>query len=73
MRKDTGPTAFLSLFITYLLVKVMHHLIGFEYDLFSEGLLNMKFIIDIASWGIVYAAVYFLLRKLLPRKGATTD
>ncbi|PTX22738.1 hypothetical protein C8N40_101566 [Pontibacter mucosus] len=64
-------TTFISLLITYVLVKVVHNLAGFEYAIFSEGILNLKFLVDMASWAIVYAAVYFLLRKLLPQRGAT--
>ncbi|SFH26629.1 hypothetical protein SAMN05421739_1091 [Pontibacter chinhatensis] len=64
-------TTFISLIITYVVVKVVHSLIGFDYDIFSEGILNLKFLIDVASWAIVSAAVYFLLRKLLPQRGAT--
>ncbi|WP_266203282.1 hypothetical protein [Pontibacter kalidii] len=69
MRMDSKRAAFIPLLITYVVVKLVHTFVGFEYDLLSEGLFNMKFVIDIASWAVVYAAVYFLLRKLLPQKG----
>jgi hypothetical protein len=59
---------FLPLFITYIIVKIAHNLAGFDYDLFSEGIMNAKFLIDIMSWVIVYALIYFLLRKILPQR-----
>lgn len=46
---DTKRTAFIPLFITYVVVKLVHNLIGFNYDLLSEGILNLKFLIDVAS------------------------
>lgn len=71
MNMHSKRTTFISLILTYVIVKVVHSMVGFEYDIFSEGILNLKFLIDVASWAIVSAAVYFLLRKLLPQKGAT--
>ncbi|TPE45270.1 hypothetical protein FJM65_04315 [Pontibacter mangrovi] len=70
MRIGTTQAALAPLFITYLLVKVVHHLAGFKYDLVEEGVLNAKFAIDLASWGVVYAVTYFLLSKLAPQKSA---
>ena len=66
-------TTFISLIITYVVVKVIHNLAGFDYDIFTEGVLNMRLLLDVTSWVIVHAAVNFLLRKLLPEKGATAD
>ena len=52
-----------TLIVTYVIVKTIRLLTGFNYD-FSEGLLNLKFFIDIALWIIVYYAVDFLIRKV---------
>jgi hypothetical protein len=54
---------FSTLIITYLIVTGVRLLTGFHYD-FSEGLVNFKFLIDIALWLIVYYAVDLLLRKV---------
>ena len=73
MNMHSKRTTFISLIITYVVVKVIHILAGFEYDIFSEGILNLKFLVDVAFLAIVHAAVNFLLRKLLSQKGATAD
>ena len=66
-------TAFIPLLITYGIVNAVHYLVGFDYDILSEGILNLKFLIDVASWAIVYLAVYFLFRKWQSSKGAAAD
>jgi hypothetical protein len=73
MNLDSKRAAFIPLLITYVVVKLVHNLAGFDYDILSEGILNLKFLIDVASWAIVYAAVYFLLRKWLSSKGTAAD
>ena len=52
-----------TLVITYIIVKVISLSTGFHYD-FSDGFVNLKFLIDLALWTTVYYAVDFLLRKV---------
>lgn len=68
MKKNSKTIGFVSLFITYLVVKVVHSFAGFHFDPFSEGIFNIKFLIDIKSWGIISTMVYFLMKRLLPQK-----
>ncbi len=68
MKNNNRFIDFIPLIITYIVVKVMHKLVGFNYDPFREGILNVKFLIDIMSWIIVYAVIYILMKKLLPQK-----
>jgi hypothetical protein len=56
-----------SIIIAYAIVKFINNITGFHYDI-SEGIFNMKFLIDITIWGCVYVIVYFLLSKLLPKR-----
>jgi len=56
-----------TILITYIIVKVIYKITGFHYDL-ADGILNIRFLIDIALWGFVYLTVYSLLKKLLLKK-----
>ncbi len=56
-----------TIIITYLIVNIVYKLTGFHYD-FSDGIANIRLLIDIALWGCVYFAVNFLLRKLLSKR-----
>ncbi|WP_276498741.1 hypothetical protein [Pontibacter litorisediminis] len=69
MRKGTTQAALVPFFITYLTVKLVHFLAGFKYDLLEEGILHLKFAVDLATWGVVYAAIYFLFSKLVKPVG----
>ena len=62
-KENKRTIRFSTLIITYIILKVVRLLTGFHYD-FSEGLVNFKFLVDIALWVIVYYAVDFLLRKV---------
>lgn len=64
--KNSWSIDFITLFITYGAVKLVHWLVGFDYDIFSEGIFSIKFLIDIASWGGIYAVVYFVLNAFFP-------
>ncbi len=68
MKNNNGMLGFVRLFTTYIVVKVIHKFAGFHYDPFREGLINFKFLIDIISWGIVSASIYFLMKRLLAEK-----
>jgi hypothetical protein len=68
MKNSNSFISLVLILLTYVIVKIGHKLAGFHYDIFSEGIMNVKFLIDIMSWGIVYAILYFLLKKLLPLK-----
>jgi len=58
---------FISLSITYLAVKLVYWLAGFDYDIFSEGIFNTKLLIDILSWVGIYALVFILLKTFIPK------
>ncbi|WP_299822398.1 hypothetical protein [uncultured Pontibacter sp.] len=70
MNTNSRVFAFIPLLITYILVKIVHKLAGFEYDIFTEGVFTLKFVLDIASWVFIYGVVYFLFKKLSPQKNA---
>ena len=62
-KKTERNIIIVSIVITYIIVKVIYRLTGFHYD-FTDGIINIRFLIDIALWGSVYLTVVFLLRKL---------
>jgi hypothetical protein len=68
MKNNIRLIGFLTILITYIVVKIVDTLAGFHYDPFREGIINIKFLIDIISWGVVYAVIYTLLKRLLPPK-----
>jgi hypothetical protein len=70
MTKRNQFTSWLPILITYVLVKEMQNLAGFEYDLFKEGVLTFRFVLDIASWVVVYVLVSFLLQKVFSTQEA---
>ena len=63
MKKSNGAFTFIVVLITYIIVHIVYKLTGFYYNI-GEGILNFKFVIDIALWGVVYFVVYMLLKKL---------
>lgn len=68
MKNSSKYIGLISMLITYIVVKIGHLLAGFQYNIFSEGIFNFKFLIDIISWIIVYGIIYFLLKKLIPKR-----
>lgn len=54
-----------SIGITFVIVKVIEHFSGFHYDI-AEGFFNIKLLIDLALWVLVYFSVFTLLNKLWP-------
>ncbi|QNF31227.1 hypothetical protein HUW51_00275 (plasmid) [Adhaeribacter swui] len=68
MKFNYSRFGFTHLVVTYIIVKVVHYLVGFHYNPFQEGLLTYKLLIDISSWGMVAALTYFLFKQLLPEK-----
>ena len=63
MKKNNGVFVFITIIITYIIVHIIYKLTGFYYNL-GDGILNFKFVIDIALWGVIYFVVYILLKKL---------
>jgi len=61
----------ISIVITYISVKAIYRITGFHYD-FTDGIINIRFLIDIALWGSVFLTVIFLLRKLFSLKERVT-
>jgi hypothetical protein len=68
MNKNSMAMTFISILITYIVKKIGFKLVGFHYDIFSEGILNIKFLIDVISWVVIYAIVNFLFKKLSPNR-----
>ena len=64
LTKPNGFISFGTLFITYVLVKIVYKLTGFHYD-FGDGIFNIKLVIDIALWVLIYFPVQFLLKKTI--------
>ncbi|WP_181304021.1 hypothetical protein [Rufibacter sp. XAAS-G3-1] len=71
MENSTWKTRLLPLLITFVVVKLVHHLAGFDYDIFLEGVFTVRFLLDIGTWVAVYVVVSFLLKKVFPSKEAT--
>ena len=63
MKKSNGSFTFIVILITYIIVHIVYKLTGFYYN-FGDGILNFKFVIDIALWGVVYFVVYIFVKKL---------
>lgn len=53
----------LTITITYIIVKIVYKLTGFSYSLL-EGILNIKILVDLGLWIIVYVFVKIILNKL---------
>jgi hypothetical protein len=67
-KNNNRVIGFITIIITYVVVKIIHRYAGFQYDISREGIINVKLLIDIFSWIVVYALVYTLLKKILPQK-----
>ncbi len=64
MKRDSVSANLVLFLITYLLVKIIQRLTGFDYD-FSEGLFNIKLLIDLLIWIAVYRIVSILFNNFL--------
>ncbi|QMU28133.1 hypothetical protein [Adhaeribacter radiodurans] len=65
--KNNSQFGFAHLVVTYIIVKVVHHLAGFHYNPFQDGLLTYKLLVDILSWGMA-GLIYFLSKRLWPQR-----
>lgn len=63
MNKKSQVTI-LTFIATYIIVRIVYRLTGFSYSL-SEGILNMKLLIDLGLWIIVFFLVDNIFRKIL--------
>lgn len=63
MNKKSQVTI-LTFIATYIIVRIVYRLTGFSYSL-SEGILNMKLLIDLGLWIIVFSLVGNIFRKVL--------
>ncbi|MBU5312509.1 hypothetical protein KQI38_10740 [Tissierella carlieri] len=54
----------LVVIITYIITRIVYKLTGFSYS-FSEGILNIKLLIDLGLWIIVAVLVSTALNKIL--------
>lgn len=63
MNKKSQVTI-LTVIATYIIVRIIYRLTGFSYSL-SEGILNMKLLIDLGLWIIVFSLVGNIFRKVL--------
>ncbi|MGV3587500.1 MAG: hypothetical protein ACO1OF_10880 [Adhaeribacter sp.] len=68
MKQNSTAFNITTILLTYLIKKIGYKIVGFDYDIFSEGLWNTKFLIDVTAWVVIYAIVSFLLKKLSPNK-----
>ncbi|GGK77262.1 hypothetical protein ACD591_20460 [Rufibacter glacialis] len=55
--------------LTYVVVKVVKKVIGFNYNPFKEGIMTVNFLVDVAIWGTVYAILYFLFKIIRAKTG----
>ncbi len=53
----------LAFIITYLVSRFIYILLDFEYDFLIEGI-NIKLIIDLSMWIIIFIIVSWLLEKI---------
>ncbi|HAH58459.1 MAG TPA: hypothetical protein DCL86_09945 [Bacteroidales bacterium] len=65
--KRTGYVITISIIITYIIVKIVYKLTGFYYN-FDEGLLNIKLLIDLSLWAVVFIAVNFLVKMVFHKR-----
>ncbi|QHL89227.1 hypothetical protein GU926_18035 [Nibribacter ruber] len=59
-----------TLFITFVLVKLVKAVLGFEYHILQEGIFNLKFLADLAMWGVSYYLVDFLRQQMFQPKAS---
>lgn len=65
VKTSSIPRQIITIGITFVIVKVINHFSGFHYDI-AEGFFNIKLLIDLALWVLVYFSVFTLLNKLWP-------
>ena len=69
--KSNTAHRFIALAVTYVVVKLLQYLAGFEYSPFEEGVFTYKLLADVGAWALVYVLVYSLLKKIYaPKKEA---
>ena len=66
-KNKNGYITFGSILITYIIVKIVYVLTGFHYN-FSDGIVTIKLLIDIALWGFIYFPVNYLLKRIFTHK-----
>ena len=66
MKTNNGIITFTTVAITYIIIKILYKLTGFNYNI-SDGIFKLDLVIDIALWGIVSFIVYTLIKILLAR------
>jgi len=54
----------IDLIITILVTRLLYSLIGFNYSI-SEGILNIKLLIDLGMWLIVYFPVSYIRKRII--------
>ncbi|AFS79471.1 hypothetical protein Curi_c24760 [Gottschalkia acidurici 9a] len=59
-KKYMGISKFI---IAFIIVRIIRSLTGFNYN-FSEGIFNIKILIDLGLWIIVYLIIDFIFNKL---------
>lgn len=57
----------LTVVLTFIIVNFIYKLTGFHYS-FSEGLLNLKLLIDLGVWLLIYIPLNIILDKILLSK-----
>ncbi|GEP66706.1 hypothetical protein CBE01nite_44740 [Clostridium beijerinckii] len=58
----------LTVILTFIIVHIIYNLTGFHYN-FSEVILNLKLLIDLGLWLLIYVPVNMILDKILLSKG----
>lgn len=58
----------LTVILTFIIAHIIYNLTGFHYN-FSEGILNLKLLIDLGLWLLIYVPVNIILDKILLSKG----
>lgn len=60
-------TTILTATLTFIIVHIIYKLTGFHYN-FSEGILNLKMLIDLGLWLLIYIPVNMILDRMLLTK-----
>lgn len=53
----------MNFLISFVVTRIIYKIIGFHYDI-QEGLFNIKFLIDLGLWIIIYNLIGFLRKKI---------
>ncbi len=68
MSKENYGTSWMLFIVPFIVAyigsRLIFHLFGFDYNLFSEPLNATKLFIDVAVFGGLYFATYMAVRKL---------